>query len=311
MRNAPIADGSWTCFGVCFRVNSRRIPFTARLTVAVQGITMRKGEYLEGEAGWGEVSPLPSWSIHEQQMARRFAIEAATEAFPEPIRDRVEVNAMVPRLAPEAAARLAAASGCRTIKVKVGDAADLDRVTAIREAVGKKTKIRLDANCAWETVDAAIDGIKKFQHLGIELVEDPIGTLEELAWVRSEVEIPVASEMHVRTFDDVQTLVDLKAADALVLKPQRFGGIRPCLKAAEMFDGPVIASSALETSVGLAAVVALAAALPQDRFAHGVGTALLLRDDPSEARLAPIGGWITPRRISPALELLQSKRRSW
>lgn len=289
---------------------SRRIPFTARLEVPVLGVTTRSGEYVEGPAGWGEVSPLPSWGALELRNARQAALEAANEAFPEPVRSRVEVNAMIPRVAPAVAARLAVASGCRTIKVKVGDAAGIDRVAAVRAALGDDARIRLDANAAWDRVDEALDAMRAFEPYAIELVEDPVADLAELAWVRREARIRVAAETSIRDLDDVARLIELDAADALVLKPQRFGGVRACLRAAEIWGGPVIASSALETSVGLAAVVALAAALPDAPYAHGVGTALLLRDDPAEVRLAPIGGWITPRRVAPAAELLDPKRKT-
>lgn len=286
----------------------RKVPFTARLEVAVLGVTVRKGEYLEGSAGWGERSPLPSWGIAEHALALAAAQEAATQPFPTPVRERIEVNAMIPRLAPTEAARRAVASGCRTIKIKVGDAASVERVAAVRAAVGPRTKIRLDANAAWETVEDAVTALKGFERFEIELVEDPVETIAELAWVRSEQSIPVAAESCIRSLDDVDALRDADASDALVLKPQRFGGVRACLIAAERWGGPVIASSALETSVGLAAVAALAAAVPDAPYAHGVGTALLLRDDPCEQRLAPIGGWITPRRIAPAPSLLEQKR---
>lgn len=289
---------------------ARRIPFVARLEVPVLGVTTRKGEYLEGEAGWGERSPLASWGISDQQHANDAAIEAATQLFPDPLRERFEVNAMIPRVSPSVAAQLAVASGCGTIKIKVGDAAGIERVAAVRAAVGARIKIRLDANAAWTTVDTAVDAIRRFERFAIELVEDPIDTIEELAWVRGEVSTPIAAESCVRTLDDVDAVVAAGAADALVLKPQRFGGVRACLRAAERFGGPVIASSALETSVGLAAVAALAAALPDTPYAHGVGTALLLRDDPSETRLTPIGGWMTPRRIAPAGDLLDPRRKT-
>ena len=81
-----------------------------------------------------------------------------------------------------------------------------------------------------------------------------------------------------------------------MLKPQRIGGVREALRAAEESGVPAIASSALETSVGLAAVVALAASLPDAPFAHGAGTALLLASDVVADPLVPIDGWLVPRR---------------
>lgn len=287
---------------------TRRVPFSARLAVPVLDVRVRTGEYLEGEHGWGEFSPLPSWVGPEQVAARRAATEAATEAFPPPVRRRVRVNAMVPRVAPAEAAALAAASGCSTIKVKVGDAASLDRVAAVREALGEGTAIRLDANGAWTSVEEALSEMRRFERFGIELVEDPVPGVDALAELRRRQAIPIAAESCVRTLEDVHAVVSASAADAIVLKPQRFGGIRACLAAAEIFDGPVIASSALETSVGLCAVLALALALPNAPFAHGIGTAQLLQEDPSESRLQPIGGYLTPRRVAPSASLLGGRR---
>ena len=86
-----------------------------------------------------------------------------------------------------------------------------------------------------------------------------------------------------------------------VIKPQRIGGARAALDAAEEAGVPAIASSALETSVGLAMVVAVAAALPDAPFAHGVGTAGLLERDVTSQPLVPVDGVIEPRRVVPDL----------
>jgi O-succinylbenzoate synthase len=91
----------------------------------------------------------------------------------------------------------------------------------------------------------------------------------------------------------------LEAADVIVIKPQRIGDARAALAAAEEAGVPAIASSALETSVGLSMVVAVAAALPEAPFAHGVGTAGLLERDVATTPLIPIDGFIEPRRVIP------------
>jgi len=114
----------------------------------------------------------------------------------------------------------------------------------------------------------------------------------------------VAAEMCLRTVDDAHRLRRLQAADAVVLKPQRLGGVGAALMAAEIAAVPAIASSALETSVGLAAVLAVAAALPDTPWAHGVGTALLLAGDVSADPLLPVAGRLRPRRVSPDPALL-------
>ena len=273
----------------------RRVTFSVDLLHPVMGVTRRSGYLVEGPAGWGECSPLPSWSAEEREAAERSALEAAVLPFPEHVRERVAVNAMIPRLAPDLAATLAVASGCGTIKVKVGDGDSVDRVAAVRAACGPKTRIRLDANGAWD-IDEALRLLDRMRMYDIELVEDPVASLDDLATVRRRVAMPVAAESSIRTTADAARLHRLDAADAIVLKPQRIGGVREALRAAEDAGVSAIASSALETSVGLAAVVALAAVLPQAPFAHGAGTALLLASDVVAAPLVPVDGWLSPCR---------------
>ncbi|TMC50626.1 MAG: O-succinylbenzoate synthase [Chloroflexi bacterium] len=281
----------------------RHLPFAVRLRVPVMGVVERHGLLVEGPAGWGEFSPLPTWSAAEVAAARAAADEAATRPFPAPERDQVVVNAMVPRLPPDAAARLAVASGCGTLKVKVGDELSEDRVAAVRSALGPGVRLRLDANGTWE-VETALRALRRLARFDIELVEDPVASMEDLAALRRRSPVPVAAEMCLRTVDDAHRLRRLQAADAVVLKPQRLGGVGAALMAAEIAAVPAIASSALETSVGLAAVLAVAAALPDTPWAHGVGTALLLAGDVSADPLLPVAGRLRPRRVSPDPALL-------
>lgn len=278
----------------------RRLQFTVALRHPVMGVTERIGWLVEGPLGWGEFSPLPSWKEPERSAAMRSAVEAAEVPFPTALRDRVAVNAMVPRLLPDVAAALALRSECGTIKVKVGDEDLVDRVAAVRSACGPGVRIRLDANGAWD-VDTALRMIGQLRTYDIELIEDPVATLEELAAIRGRAGIPVAAESCIRTLADARRLRELEAVDAIVLKPQRIGGVREALRAADVSGVPAIASSALETSVGLAAVVALAAALPELPFAHGAGTALLLASDVVTDPLIPVDGWLKPYR--PDLDL--------
>jgi O-succinylbenzoate synthase len=276
----------------------RRIPFHVRLRVPVLGVTERSGWLIEGDAGWGECSPLPSWSAAERAAAEQAGDEAASLQFPEPQVDTVAVNAMVPRVEPDAAARMAVDSGCDTIKVKVGDAAGVDRVAAVRAACGGGVRIRVDANGAWD-LDTALRELERLAAYDIELAEDPVRSLEDLTMLRRRSPCPLAAESAIRTVADATRVRELGAADAVVLKPQRIGGVRAALAAADIAAVPAIASSALETSVGLAAVVALAAALGEGPFAHGCGTALLLEEDVTASPLLPERGRLRPRRAQP------------
>jgi O-succinylbenzoate synthase len=75
-----------------------------------------------------------------------------------------------------------------------------------------------------------------------------------------------------------------------VLKVQPLGGVRACLQIAEDIGLPVVVSSALESSVGIAAGVALAAALPELPYACGLATVQLLVDDVTVTSLLPEDG---------------------
>jgi O-succinylbenzoate synthase len=284
------------------RPGSRRLPFSVALCQPVLGVTRRSGWLIEGEAGWAEWSPLPSWSREEGEAAHRGALEAAGHPFPPSLHASVEINTMIPRVPPDIAARMAVAAGCHTVKVKVGDREGEARVRAVREAVGPAAHIRVDANGSWE-LEEAIRSLDRLARYDLELVEDPVATLEELARLRRRCSIPLAAESSIRTIEDVVEMGRLDAADVLVIKPQRIGGIAVALRAAELAGIPVVVSSALETSVGLAACLAVAAALPASPYAHGIGTASLLAQDVTSDPLLPVQGRLVPRRVEPDLLL--------
>jgi o-succinylbenzoate synthase len=86
------------------------------------------------------------------------------------------------------------------------------------------------------------------------------------------------------------------AADIVVVKVQPLGGVRAALRVAEACGLPVVVSSAVDSSVGLAAGVALAAALPALPYACGLATMSLLAGDVTAAPLAEAGGSLPVRR---------------
>jgi hypothetical protein len=73
--------------------------------------------------------------------------------------------------------------------------------------------------------------------------------------VRRAVDVPIAADESIRRAADPYRVRDLEAADVAVLKVQPLGGVRACLRIAEDIGLPVVVSSALETSVGIAAGV--------------------------------------------------------
>lgn len=274
-----------------------RIPMTTRF----RWIGERTGVLLEGPAGWGEFSPFPDYGPEVAARWLPCALEAATRGWPEPVRDSVPVNVTVPAVDAERAHSIVAASSCGTAKVKVAErggaslAQDEERVEAVRAALGPGGSLRVDANAAW-TVDEAERAIKTLARYELEYVEQPVTTLEEMAELRRRVEVPLAADESVRTAEDPLRVAGLEAADIVVLKVQPLGGVRHALAVAEAAGLPCVVSSALETSIGIAAGVALAAALPELPYACGLATVELLEGDVVADPLLPVEGRVAVRR---------------
>jgi len=136
-------------------------------------------------------------------------------------------------------------------------------------------------------------------------VEQPVASLDDLALVRRRVDVALAADECMRSVADATRLRSLGAADAVVLKVQPLGGVRAALDVAEAAGVPAIPTSMMETSVGIAAGVALAAALPELPYACGLATATMLRSDVTRDPLVPIDGMVPVRRVSPDEDLLE------
>ena len=273
------------------------------LRTRFRGIDVRDGVLVQGPAGWGEFSPFWDYDVAESRRWWAAAVEAATEGWPAPVRSSVPVNVTVPAVDAERAHAIVSAAGCRTAKVKVAEpgqtpADDLARVEAVRDALGPAGAIRVDANAAWD-VDTAVARIGELDRVGLEYVEQPCATLEQLVALRRRIDVRIAADEVVRRAAD-PLRVDLReACDVVVLKVQPLGGVRAALRVAEAHGLPCVVSSALESSVGIAAGVALAAALPELPFACGLATVALFTDDVTSSPLLPVDGSLPVLRPEP------------
>jgi O-succinylbenzoate synthase len=266
-----------------------------------RGITTREGMIWRGAVGWAEWSPFLDYSGSELVPWLRAADEAAELGWPDPIRDTIPVNVTVPAVGPEAAAGLVRASGCATAKVKVAEpgqsrADDVDRVEAVRDALGGSGRLRVDANGGW-AVPEALSAISALGRFDLEYVEQPCRTVEELAELRRRLaragrHVLVAADESIRRAEDPYRVARLEAADIAVLKVQPLGGVRACLQIAERIGLPVVVSSALETSIGIRAGLALAAVLPELPYACGLNTVALLDADVADPPLLAVDGTI-------------------
>lgn len=288
------------------------VPFAVRMRVPFRGLTVREGILLKGPSGWGEFAPFDDYSQVRAARWLAAAIEAAWGSWPQPRRDMIDVNAIIPAVDSQQAGALAREAlwehGCRTVKVKVGSslAEDEARVVAIRDAwdsAGIEGGIRLDANAGW-SLDEALSALHRLKAYGIEYVEQPCADLDDVARVRSELDIAVAVDEGIRLASDPRGVRLAGIADFAICKPMTLGGVAATLEIAKHISVPVVISGSLDTGVGLGVSLAAAAALPSLPLASGLGTGALLAEDLTEPGLVPRDGRIPATRTAPSLDAL-------
>ena len=155
------------------------------------------------------------------------------------VRRELSLNGWIGLLAPEEAAREGLAwreRGFRSVKVKVGSGieSDLERVRAIREAVGRKLALRVDANEAYTAEDAIRLG-KALEPWDIALFEQPVHRrdLEGMARVRRGIAMPVMADEAVLGPETLIEIIRKDAADIVKLKVMKQGGL---LRTAQMIQ---------------------------------------------------------------------------
>jgi L-alanine-DL-glutamate epimerase-like enolase superfamily enzyme len=177
------------------------------------------------------------------------------------IRLKFVVGAVEPELAAQRAHRMVK-QGWRSIKVKVGrdphPQADVDRLHAVREAIGKDTWLSVDANGGY-TVDQALWAAAQFEKVNVALFEQPTrrGDHRAMAEVRRRSGVPIMADESVFTPHDALEVIRHDAADVLSLYPGKHGGIRATqhiAKLAEAAGIPCTIGSNLEREVATAAM---------------------------------------------------------
>jgi muconate cycloisomerase len=185
------------------------------------------------------------------------------------VRLKFVVGAVEPHLAALRARKMVDA-GWTAIKVKVGrdddPAADLERLRAVRDAIGPDTWLSIDANGAFSVADA-IRLARQLESLNVKLFEQPTrrGRHAELRQVRRRSPIPIMADESVFTYDDALDLLRLEAADVLSVYPGKHGGIRPTQEIVRLAEAHGVActiGSNLEREVATAAMIHTALATP-------------------------------------------------
>ncbi len=198
---------------------------------------------------------------------------AAAEGTTPAETNAVECNATLVAGAPTAVAAEAARwaeDGFETFKLKLGTDDDLGQVLAVREAVGPRARIRIDANAAWD-VDTAKRMLKALEPLELELAEQPVATLEEAVEVAASTPIPIAGDESIETRADAERAQAMRACALTGIKLSKVGGPEAAIEIAEVL--PAYVSSALDGPVGIAAAAQVAQTLRAGAGASAPGPA--------------------------------------
>lgn len=156
-------------------------------------------------------------------------------------KDKIVTDITISVNSPEEMARDAITAinrGYDTLKVKVGvnPKLDVERLSAIRNAIGSRAKLRIDANQAWKPQEAVrILNQMQEQGLDIELVEQPViaHDIEGLKYVTERSYVPVLADESVFSPLDAMKIIQSGAADLINIKLMKCGGITPALKIAD------------------------------------------------------------------------------
>jgi muconate cycloisomerase len=205
-----------------------------------------------------------------------FKLLGGREAGAEGIRLKFVVGAVEPELAAQRARRMVE-RGWKSIKVKVGrhphPQTDVDRLRAVREAIGPGTWLSVDANGGY-TADQAIWVAPRLEKLDVVLFEQPTrrGDHAAMAEVRRRSGIPIMADESVFTPQDALEVIRARAADVISIYPGKHGGIRPTQQIAKLAEAagiPCTIGSNLEREVATAAmahVTACTANIQCERF---------------------------------------------
>lgn len=157
--------------------------------------------------------------------------------------------------------------GFRILKIKVGKEGikDIDRIKAIRQAVGPDIRLRIDANQGWSPKEA-VRIIRTMEDMGIsmELVEQPVSAhdFNGMKYVTSQVYTPILADESVFSMEDAIRLIQERAADLINIKLMKTGGIYQALKIcgiAENYGVECMIGCMLESKIAVSAAAHLAA----------------------------------------------------
>lgn len=281
-----------------------------------RGLTDRELLVFEGPQGHSEWAAFTEYSDEEAAIWLEAAIEWGFTALPTPAKSSVFVNAILPAVPPEEVSKILSRAGkFRTVKIKVAEPGqsikdDLARIDQVLQLY-PESKLRLDANGGYQ-VDQALELLQALskKNISLQYFEQPVATIAELAELKLKANplgFLVAADEAVRKASDPLAVELAGAADIMVLKSAPLGGVQKALAVAAQSSLPVVASSAMQSSIGLAAELHFAASLDSD-FDAGLGTLNLFAGDLVSDSLKPVDSQLEVRRPKLSESAMQSLR---
>jgi L-Ala-D/L-Glu epimerase len=257
----------------------------------------------EGEPGRAAMAGADG-AIGALRAARRARNTAAIASGSDPAASTpapIAVGAVIAFGGPDAGADAAAQAvelGFETLKLRAGFERTtdqlVDRLRAIRAAVGPRPRLRIDVAGAWD-LETAVERIAAIAPFRIEYVEQPLPAWDVTghAVLRERVRVPIALDESIDSEGAARAALAEAAADVIVVKPARVGGMAATMRVVEAAAGraSVVLGTYYETGVGIAAVLRIAAAMREAASgglaveeavlepAHGLATAGVLVHD--------------------------------
>lgn len=161
--------------------------------------------------------------------------------------------------------------GFHSIKLKGGARepdVEVDSVLALREAFGAEVPLRLDPNAIWKPETALRCG-RRLEN-ALEYFEDPVRGQRQMAALRNELALPLATNMCTTSFDDIPQSIALGSEDIILSDHHFWGGLRACVELGRIcrtFGRGLSMHSNSHAGISLMAMTHLAAAVPNLTYA--------------------------------------------
>jgi muconate cycloisomerase len=157
--------------------------------------------------------------------------------------------------------------GIRTFKVKVGvdPDRDVEMVRRVRDTVGPKVALCIDANQGYATPAQAIRTFRRMETAEILYFEQPVEGIARLAEVARAIDAPVMADESAWNAHDVIEIIEKRAAQIVSIYTTKPGGLFRAMEVAAVARAAGIVcnvNGSVETGIGNRANIALAAAAP-------------------------------------------------